>query len=133
MDAKWIDPHLKLGTLIALMTGVPYTVDLVASMSVYPPPQGAPKSMEEWESLPEDSPYAEGPWIEELPVLVRDALADVDDSRLPEITRQWAQHDEFRDWSPVDKDNLLTLAKELVDLARRAKSSGQMLYCWISL
>lgn len=133
VDAKWIDPHLKLGMLVALMAGVPYTVDLVESESVYPPPQGAPKSMEEWESLPADSPYAQGPWIEELPLMVRDVLADVDDARLPEIARQWAQADEFRNWSPADKDFLLTSTKELVDLARRAKSDEQLLYCWCSL
>ncbi|MEZ0073777.1 hypothetical protein [Planotetraspora sp. GP83] len=133
VDAKWIDPHLKLGALVALITDVPYTVDLVDSVSLCPPSEGAPKSMEEWESLPEDSPYSQGPWIEELPVLVRDALANVDDSRLPEIARQWAQDDEFRNWSPEDKDYLLTLTKELVDLARRAKSDDQMLYCWMSL
>ncbi|MFI6604034.1 hypothetical protein ACIBHX_48055 [Nonomuraea sp. NPDC050536] len=94
---------------------------------MYPPPEGAPKNEDEWLALPEDSPYREGPEIEELSVSVRDALAEVDDVRLPEVAQRWM--DESLS-SLYDADYALDLVKEFVALARRAKESDQMLYCW---
>ncbi|WP_406319631.1 hypothetical protein OHA77_20055 [Streptosporangium sp. NBC_01639] len=131
VDAKGIDPGVGLGKLVGLIRGVPWSVDLTQSVSVYPPPEGAPQSEEEWESLPEDSPYLEGPGIEELPAAVRDTLADIDDARLPEIAGRWAEIEEFTTYGSVDSEYLLTVAEELVGLARSAKDNDQLLYCWL--
>ncbi|MFF0329638.1 hypothetical protein ACFYTU_53615 [Nonomuraea angiospora] len=68
VEAKGIDPVVILGQLIALARETPYGRDLVRTATVYPPPEGAPATVEEWEALPEDSPYKEGPMIEEFAV-----------------------------------------------------------------
>ncbi|MGI5284449.1 hypothetical protein ACQEVF_14045 [Nonomuraea polychroma] len=57
----------------------------------------------------------------------RDALAQVDDSRLLEVAQRWTMEPlcPFR-----EVDDLLDLVQELVALARRAKESDELLYCW---
>ncbi|PZG14029.1 hypothetical protein [Nonomuraea aridisoli] len=127
VETKWVDPNGSLGSLVAVMKGVPYSNDLVETVALYPPPEGTPKTEAEWLALPEDSPYREGPEIEELSATARDALAEVDDARLAEVARRWTTE-------PLsgfdDGDRVLDLVKELVALARRAKDSDQLLYCW---
>ncbi|MFI7133932.1 hypothetical protein ACIBQ1_50220 [Nonomuraea sp. NPDC050153] len=130
VDAKFIDPGVILGQLIGFIRGVPWSVDLVEMEEIYPPPEGAPTTEEEWNVLPEDSPYLDGPGIEELSASVRDTLADVDDERLPELARQWAEIEEFGTWN-TDNGYLLSLIEAFVGLARRAKEEDQLLYCWI--
>jgi hypothetical protein len=131
VDAKWIDPNLILGQLIALIGDVSFSLDLVRTTPIYPPPDDAPKTEEEWAELPEDSPYFEGPGIEELSRDVRDTLADVPDARLTELAEQWAQIEEFN--GPPDHEYLSTLVRELRDLARRARKEDQMISCWMSI
>ncbi|MEU7000381.1 hypothetical protein [Nonomuraea sp. NPDC046570] len=133
MDTKWIDPGLVLGQLVALVSDVTFSIDLVDTVTLYPPPEGAPKSDEEWDALPEDSPYLDGPGIDELPVNVRDVLAGADDSRLPAIAERWAEIEHFSHFTSVDIDYMLSLVTDFVGLARRAKESHQMLYCWMCL
>ncbi|MFD1935608.1 MULTISPECIES: hypothetical protein [Nonomuraea] len=127
VDAKGIDPRVILGHLIALIRDVPYDLDLIETISLYPPPEGGPQSLEEWEALPEDSPYKEGPCIEELPTDVRDTLAGVPDGRLADLVERWEQ--EF--FAPPDGGYLTTLIAELRDLAQRAQAEDQTIYCWI--
>ncbi|WP_433436855.1 hypothetical protein [Nonomuraea sp. CA-141351] len=120
VETKWIIPSDSLAQLIALIRNVPYADDLVQTVDLYPPPDGAPKTDEEWDALPEDSPYFVGPGIEELPADVRDTLADVPDARLVELGEQWAAGDDsFLPRS--DPRELSTLIAELRDLARRAR------------
>ncbi|MEV0144922.1 MULTISPECIES: hypothetical protein [unclassified Nonomuraea] len=126
VETKWIDPTGCLGDLVAVIKGVPHSNDLVETVTLYPPPERGPKTEDEWLALPEDSPYREGPVIEELSVNARDALAEVDDARLPEVARQWMKEHP----SSLDGDHVLDLVKEFVALARRAKVRDQSLYCW---
>ncbi|MEV4059894.1 hypothetical protein [Nonomuraea dietziae] len=128
VDAKGIDPVVILGQLVALIRDVPYDLDLVRTITLYPPPEGGPKSLEEWEALPEDSPYKEGPGIEELPADVRDSLAGVSDARLADLAERWGQIEEF--FGRPDERYLTTLMGELRDLAQRARAEDQMMYCW---
>ncbi|MBE1586330.1 hypothetical protein ACFPOI_38730 [Nonomuraea angiospora] len=93
VHAKGIAPQVDLAELVGLIRGVPPTGDLVEVEEIYPPGEGAPQTDEEWEALPPDSPYLDGPGIFELPASVRDTLAEVDDERLPEPARQWAGAD----------------------------------------
>ncbi|MEZ7130465.1 hypothetical protein ACBR40_34475 [Nonomuraea sp. AD125B] len=132
VDAKGIDPGVILARLIGFIRGVPWSVDLVEMAEIYPPSEGAPTTDEEWDALPEDSPYLDGPGIEELSVSVRDTLADVDDERLPALARQWAEIEEFSTWS-IDDGHLLSLIEAFVGLARRAKKDDQLLYCWMCM
>jgi hypothetical protein len=130
VDAKWIDPGVMLGQLIALVRDVAFSLDLVQTITVYPPPEGAPATMEEWEALPEDSPYKDGPGIEELPADVRDTLAGIPDSRLDELVEHWEQIEEFADVPPAD-GYLLEVLTGLRGLAQRAQEEDQAIYCWI--
>jgi hypothetical protein len=61
----------------------------------------------------------------------RDALADVDDALLPELTRRWSRLEEFR--GHADLADLEAILRALVDLSRRTRERGDHLYCWWSL
>ncbi|MFH8379328.1 hypothetical protein ACH4E7_00035 [Kitasatospora sp. NPDC018058] len=78
----------------------------------------------------EDDPWVTGPWVTELDDATRDALAGVPDARVPEAVAQWALAEE---WGGADPADLLPLAEELIALARRARTAGERLYCWICL
>ncbi|GAA2292657.1 hypothetical protein GCM10010149_45450 [Nonomuraea roseoviolacea subsp. roseoviolacea] len=130
---KWIDPVVVLGQLVAFAGQVDYAVGLVGIVELYPPPEGAPRSDEEWDALPEDSPYREGPGIMELSAQTRDMLAGVDDARLPMLAEQWAAIEEFSHFTDDDDGYMLSLTKDLVGLARRARENDQLLYCWCCL
>ncbi|GGT22148.1 hypothetical protein GCM10010176_078340 [Nonomuraea spiralis] len=132
VDAKGIDPEMILGRLIALAREIPFSFDLVQTSTVHPPPEGAPATMEEWEALPDDSPYKDGPGIEELSPDVRDTLADIPDDRVDVLVEQWEHIEEFANIPPGDGYLLETLTG-LRDLARRAQKENELLYCWIGL
>ncbi|WP_106243638.1 hypothetical protein [Nonomuraea fuscirosea] len=124
VESKWFNPWDSLSGLIAVIRNVPYSSDLVRTVELYPPPENAPKTDQELAALPEDSPYLVGPGMEELPVDVRDTLADVSDGRLGELGERWAAE------NGSDPDSLAGLIAELRDLARRARDEDQSLYCW---
>ncbi|GAA0952734.1 hypothetical protein [Nonomuraea longicatena] len=130
---KWIDPEVALGQLVAFAGRVDYSLGLVETVELYPPPEGAPRSDEGWHALPEDSPYLAGPAIAALPAQARDMLAGVDDARLPMLAEQWATIEEFSHFTADEDEFMLSLTKELVGLARRAKEHDQLLYCWMCL
>ncbi|MGW4421953.1 hypothetical protein [Streptosporangium sp. NPDC004631] len=81
--------------------------------------------------MPEDSPYREGPGIQELSVNGRDLLADADDARLPALMECWAEIEELSSFTSADMEYLLSVAEDLVGLSCRAKEQGQLLYCWM--
>ncbi|SEG76583.1 hypothetical protein SAMN05444920_104397 [Nonomuraea solani] len=126
VDAKGIDPDVTLGQLIALVRGIPYSPDLVRTVTVHPPP-------EEWEALPDDSLYEkEGAVIEELPADVRDTLAGIPDDRRGEFAELWAQIDDDPD-IPSAAGRLLEVVTELRGLAQRAQREDQLIYCWMAV
>ena len=88
---KWIDPQVILGSLVAFIRGTPYTLEMVRTKGVWPPPESAPQNEEEYDALPDDSPWKEGPFLEELDVETRDTLASVNDGRIADLAAQWAQ------------------------------------------
>ncbi|MGW2154551.1 hypothetical protein [Nonomuraea sp. NPDC001699] len=128
---KWVDPEVVLGQLVAFAGQVVYSLGLVETVNLYPPPEDAPRSDDEWAALPEDSPYLEGPGIVELSAEARDTLAGVDDARLPGLAKQWAAIEEFSAFTDENDGYMLSLTEELVGLARRARENGQALYCWM--
>jgi hypothetical protein len=131
VEAKRIDPCVVLGQLVALIRGVPWDVHLVRTVMVWPLPETKPATKEAYNALPEASPWKQGPWLEELEREVRDALATVDDARLPALADQWARIEEFH--RTMSAEVALSLINDLVGLARRARDAGDRLYCWISL
>ncbi|MFF3437934.1 hypothetical protein [Streptosporangium sp. NPDC002721] len=96
VETKWVDPRVILGQLVAFVGGVDFFLGLVDTVPLYPSyPDPAPQTDEEWDALPEDSPYLGGAAIDELPVNARDILAGADDSSLPAVAERWAKIEEF--------------------------------------
>ncbi|GAA4205382.1 hypothetical protein GCM10022252_65880 [Streptosporangium oxazolinicum] len=132
VETKWVDPQVILGQLVAFIGDVDFFLGLVDTVPLYPSyPDPAPQTDEEWDALPEDSPYLGGAVIDELPVNARDILAGADDSSLPAVAERWARIEEFSPHSSDDGEYLLSLVKDFVGLARRAKEHDQLLYCWM--
>jgi hypothetical protein len=131
LDLKGIDPHVTLGRLLGLILTVPWSVDLVETFGVWPPEETKPRSLEEMNRLPEESPWKTGPWLEELADRIRDAFADVDDYALPSIAGSWARIEEFD--GHMDATLALDIVEDVVALARRARQAGDRLYCWTCL
>jgi hypothetical protein len=133
VDAKGVDPAVTLAMLVAIISEVPWSTDLVATTAVWPPPETEPNSVEDAKDLPEDSPWVTGPWVEQLADRTRDTLADTAPARHREIAGRWAQIEEFELYTDVDADALQPLVSQLVGLAQRARAAGEHLYCWSSL
>jgi hypothetical protein len=133
VDAKGVMPHVMLGQLVAIVRGVPYDDEILTTATVWPPPDTAPASVEEYEDLPEDSPWHTGPWVEELDDGTRDTLADIDADRVGEYAARWAEIEEFSFAGVPPGDDLRPLVVELSSLAGRARDAGERLYCWSSL
>lgn len=128
VEAKGIEPAVKLAKLVASILRVPWDPELVTTDTAWPPPETRPASLEEYNDLPDDTPWKEGPFVEELGVQVRDALAAVDDARLPGLAAEWAQIEEFRGYETAE--DLLPLIRDLAALAKRARAADEQLYCW---
>lgn len=123
---KNLDPCVVMGQLLAFILDVKWSPRLYESQYIVPTcpqPQGP--------DIPEDSPWFEGPWVEDLGVFFRDAFADVDDARLPEICERWLAIEELRGSYPAESAR--EAAEEFVALARRAREADQSLYCWMCL
>jgi hypothetical protein len=132
MHAQGVDPYDVLGQLIALIRRVPtWAPNLVQAIDVSPDPATKPMSAAEYEELSEDSPWKTGPWLIELNGSVRDALAMVDDARIPDLAAQWAQIEELG--GALSADAAQSLIGDLVALARRTREARNRLYCWTSL
>ena len=121
VETKWISPGVVLVKLANLLRNGERRLRYIDMVSLYPRPQDiGQEAYEEWD----------GPTIGELPVIMRDMLAGAKDSHLPAVSERWAKIDEFSHFTPVDAGETLSLVQDLVGLARRAKESGQSLYCW---
>jgi hypothetical protein len=131
LDAKGIDPDVILGQLIGFIRNVPWSVDLVETIGVWPPEETKPASAEEYGRLPEDSPWHSGPWLVEFDDQIRDTLADVDDLALPSIADQWAHIEEFG--GHMDVIGARDIIDGFVALARRTQQADHRLYCWCCL
>jgi hypothetical protein len=111
MAGKGFEPEVMLQTLQSLLTGVPY------------------------EELPEGELLAmegeDGPWIVQLSMERRDALADAQPSRLPAVAEQWVRTEEFGGQATATE--VLPFLGDVTALARRARQAGERLYCWMCL
>jgi len=127
VEAGGIDPWVMLSQLLAFIQGMPWSPDTVTMQPVWPPPKTKPNSKDAYDRLPESSPWRTGPWLHELNMETRDALALVDDARLPVLAGRWAGIEEFG--GSENGESLLPLLQELVDLARKAHKNGEPLFC----
>ena len=78
--SKVADPHVALGHLVALITEIARSPDLIGVTVISPSPATEPKSQEALAKWPE---------LQELSVRARDILADVDASLRAELAAQW--------------------------------------------
>lgn len=120
VDAKGIDPSVVLGKVMSFALDVPWDVDLAGIRLVWP------------DGADEDEGY-EGPWVVVLSERARDALAEITDDRFPDLAARWSRIDELSHYRDVQPEMMLSLLRELVGLARRARAAGDSLYCWMCL
>lgn len=124
---KNMDSRVVMGKLFALVLDVEWSAKLIESAHVWPTsPQ--PRAGDE---VHEGSPWAEGPWVEDLGRVFRDAFAGVDDCRLAQICERWWPIEELPGMG--DLAWAVEIAKSFVALARRARDAGQSVYCWSCL
>jgi hypothetical protein len=110
---KGIDPVVQLGTLESLLTATPYD-DVIDD----------PRS---------GSMLAAGEDYEQFVVTLTGslvaALAAAGDAGLAQVAAPWSQTDEFG--GHVSPEELTPALRDLAALARRAESSGALVYCWV--
>lgn len=123
MEGSGIDPVVVLGTLVATIKEVPWSVDLIEDRPIWPDP--GPDGPDE-----NYDPLSEGPLVSELGTDTRDTLAGLTDERLPDVVAQWARSEEL---AGVEADDLVPVTEALRELSSRAKAADEQLYCWISL
>src|SRR5205814_9032069 len=97
-------PPVALRKLVAFARDIAFGTDTVRSEMLWPPPETEPES---WDDLPDDSPWATGPWLERLATDVRDTLAGIDDARVPQLAERGAGIEELPFHSPEDMRELL--------------------------
>ncbi|WP_030488160.1 hypothetical protein [Micromonospora chokoriensis] len=120
VDGKGIDPTVVLGKVVSFALDVSWSTDVIGDRLIWP------------EGAREDLEY-EGPWVVVLSDRARDALADIPDDRLPGLAKQWSHIEDLSHYSDAQPEVMLSRLREFVGLARRARTSGESIYCWICL
>ncbi|MFU8873523.1 hypothetical protein [Micromonospora sp. SL4-19] len=120
VDGKGIDPRVVLGKVVSFALDVPWATDLIGERLIWPDGAG-------------EDPEYEGPWVVVLSERARDALAEIPDDRLPGLAERWSHIEELSYYSDTQPEVMLPRLRELVGLARRARTSGESIYCWICL
>jgi hypothetical protein len=118
VELKGIDPAVTLGRLVAFVMDTTYSSELVNDRLIWP--EGGEQDTEHM-----------GPWVVILDDQTRDTLAGVAAQRVPDLAERWTEIEEFGGMFTVD--GLRSSVEQLTALARRARDSGESLYCWISL
>ncbi|MGW2621987.1 hypothetical protein [Micromonospora taraxaci] len=120
VDGKAVDPPVVLGKVVSFALDVPWATELIGERLVWPAGAG------------EDLEY-EGPWVVVLSEHARNALAEIPDDRLPSLAERWSHIEELSYYSDTQPEVMLSRLREFVELARRARTSGENIYCWICL
>jgi hypothetical protein len=115
---KGIDPVVMLGKLVGLLSGVSYEEMVLSGIPTEHIPAPALLTPEDAETI-----------LVEIDVIVRDTLADATEGALAEAAPSWANTEELAQDTWNDAGEVRPAMDELVGLARRARSTGQMIYC----
>jgi hypothetical protein len=114
VEAEGIDPVVALGALVAAVLGVDSNWDVMQMHGglVWP------------ESVDGDDSF-----IARVSTMARDALANLSEGRLAEVSESWARSGDLP--GAPTATNLLPLVAALSGLARDARDNGEELYCWL--
>lgn len=112
---KGIDPLVQLGTLEELLTGRPFE-EICAG-----PRSGV---------LIKDGGDGDRVVVSVTDELCA-ALADASDERLAQVAVPWSQTEEF--FGGGDPEHLAEVLGELAELAQRARTADQRLFCFVSV
>ncbi|MCO1578063.1 hypothetical protein M8C13_20120 [Crossiella sp. SN42] len=130
--ARAVEPFLVLGALVAATRDVRWHPELSPIVSVWPPEETEPRSIEEAMTLPDGSPWKDpGSVLQELGTATRDSLAAVPEDRLAQVAAQWSRAEAFAHFQDVNPESMLSVVRDLVGLAQRARAADEQLYCWI--
>ncbi|MGY1802718.1 hypothetical protein ACI78T_05480 [Blastococcus sp. SYSU D00922] len=113
VDLKGLDPVVPMATLESLLVGG--DVDALVAANA-----GA--------SVGEAQDEV---WVHRLSDALTDALAGASPDRLRQVAEPWVRTEELAGW--WDPGDLAEALEEIADLAKRARSGGGALYCWMSL
>lgn len=69
----------------------------------------------------------EGPWITQVTLSLRQALADLSDDEIAPVGQKWARSEEF-ELSGWEETDVLGVLRELVTLARHATEENKFLF-----
>ncbi|WP_200842306.1 hypothetical protein [Actinomadura sp. K4S16] len=127
VDATGMDDDSLLPELIAVIRRAPTSRRLVKQTLVWPiSPAPGP------DGPADDDAWAGGPWVWEFDVGVRDTLAGVHDTEIPEVAARWGRSEAVRKYE-AQADVLLNLVERLRRFAREARENDERLYCLTSL
>jgi len=123
---RGIEPIVILGQLIADISGIEFEKLKVEETNIYP--SGPEPSVEDWleDRLPEDSPWHQGIYCNQLTNVVRDSLAGLSESSVKDFALQWSKIEEW--FGAGDIDSLEQTVEDLSALAKRAQMTQKNLY-----
>jgi hypothetical protein len=123
---KGIDPEVRVAELIAFIRGVEWTPETIRLTSVWPPESTKPKTPDDFDRLPEDSPWWTSEYhLDEFDLECRDELASMGDLQLRRLSEEWAPTENFEDYDP---DGVRSDFERLVNLAKRAQAANERLF-----
>jgi len=125
VSLKRVDP-LKIAKVIAFLRDVPWTLDTVQTTFIWPPASTKPDTPEDFENLPEDSPWFEDSFLEEFEPTFRDELASFGDAQF-RCLAEWTPSEEWRS-DGFDIELVTSCVKEIVELAKRACTGNEKLF-----
>lgn len=125
LSFKGMDAYVRIGMLLAAAQGVEWGLDIVKTTSVWPP-EPAPRSPEDFDHLPDDSPWLDYEYqLDEFASEFRDALAALTEAHFQRLETDWIPGEDFEYY---DLDGVRSDFRSLVELARRAQSAGDKLF-----
>ena len=130
ISLKGMDAHVRIAMLLAFVQGTHWTVDTVQTTSVWPP-EPVPKTPDDFDRLPEDSPWFTSEYqLDEFALAFRDALALLAEPQFRRLETDWTPSEEFDDY---DLDAVRSDFRNLAELAKRAQSAGEKLFLYVAV